>query len=127
MPKDLGPFAATKAYKLTRSQIYLRLMRVGGSGARGRMRESKGKLKRGPQSELTFLDPKFVCLSACVFIFIFPLSNLSFPFSLPLFFLIHFIFKAVLLFKGNGQQAAANTQGLALYRFVRCLYFEKHV
>lgn len=90
------------------------------------MRESKGKLKRGPQSELTFLDAKFVCLSACVFIFIFPLSNLSFPFSLPLFF-IHFIFKAVLLFKGNGQQAAANTQGLALCRFVRCLYFEKHV
>lgn len=89
------------------------------------MRDSKGKLKRGPQSELTFLDPKFVCLSAGVFIFIFPLSNPSFPFSLPFF--IYFIFKAVLLFKGNRQQAATNTQGLALYRFVRCLYFEKHV
>lgn len=72
MEKDLGPFAAARGYKLTRSQIYLRLMCVRGAGeARGRMRESKGKLKRGLQSELTFLDLKFVCLSACVFIFIF--------------------------------------------------------
>lgn len=83
MAKDLGPLAAARGYKLTRSQIYLRLMCVRGAGeARGRMRESKGKLKRGPQLELTFLDLKFVCLPVFLF-FIFPLSNLSSPFPLP--------------------------------------------
>lgn len=93
------------------------------------MRESKGKLKRGPQSELTFLDLKFVCLSACVFVLFFlsfplltfPLLSLSPGPPLLFFFFIYFIFKAILLFKGSGQQAAANTQGLALYRFVRSL------